>query len=48
MELDPAQPDSYMELARLYQKIGQAEERRRVIEQYLRFMPQNIKLRLMD
>lgn len=48
IELDPSQPDAYLELARIYQKAGQQAESRRVIEQYLRFMPQNIRLRLMN
>ena len=45
IELDPSQPDAYLELAQLYQKTGQPVESRRVIQEYLRFMPQNITLR---
>ncbi len=45
IQLDPSQPDAYLELAQLYQKFGRPAESRRVIEEYLRFMPQNIRLR---
>jgi predicted CXXCH cytochrome family protein len=48
IQLDPSLPDAYLELAQLYQKIGQASESRRVIQEYLRFMPQNIRLRSAD
>ncbi len=43
--LDPSQPDPYLELAQLYGKAGQEAASRRVIQEYLRFMPQNIRLR---
>jgi Tetratricopeptide repeat/Doubled CXXCH motif (Paired_CXXCH_1)/Cytochrome c554 and c-prime len=45
IELDPSQPDPYLELARIYAEAGQEGERRRVIQDYLRFMPQNMRLR---
>lgn len=45
IQLDPSQPDPYLELARLYKKTGQDAESRRIIQEYLRFMPQNIRLR---
>lgn len=43
--LDPSQPDPYLELARLYSNSGEEAEGRGVIREYLRFMPQNIRLR---
>ncbi len=43
--LDPSQPDPYLELAALYNRAGQEAESRGVIRAYLRFMPQNIRLR---
>jgi predicted CXXCH cytochrome family protein len=43
--LDPSQPDPYLELARIYQATGQPAESRGIIEEYLRFMPQNLRLR---
>jgi predicted CXXCH cytochrome family protein len=46
--LDPSQPDAYLELAQFYKQAGQDAERRRVLQEYLRFMPQNIQLRLGD
>ncbi len=46
--LDPSQPDAYLELAQFYEQAGQDAERRRVLQEYLRFMPQNIQLRLGD
>ncbi len=45
IQLDPSQPDAYLELAQIYQRSGQPAESRRVLEEYLRFMPQNIRLR---
>jgi cytochrome c-type biogenesis protein CcmH/NrfG len=45
IELDPSRPDAYMELAQIYGKAGQPVESRNALREYLRFMPQNIKLR---
>ncbi len=44
--LDPSQPDAYLELAQCYRKAGREAESRNVLREYLRFMPQNIQLRL--
>jgi predicted CXXCH cytochrome family protein len=46
IELDPSQPDAYIELAQIYRKAGREGESRNAIREYLRFMPQNIRLRL--
>ena len=46
IELDPSRPDAYLELAQFYKKNGLEAERRSVLRDYLRFMPQNIQLRL--
>jgi hypothetical protein len=43
--LDPSQPDPYLELARLYRDAGEEAEGREILKEYLRFMPQNIRLR---
>jgi predicted CXXCH cytochrome family protein len=48
IELDPSRPDAYMELAELYKKAGHEAESRGALREYLRFMPQNIRLRLPD
>jgi predicted CXXCH cytochrome family protein len=48
IELDPSRPEAYLELAQFYKKAGQEAESRNVIREYLRFMPQNIELRLPD
>jgi predicted CXXCH cytochrome family protein len=48
IELDPSQPDAYLELAQLYKKAGHEAESRNALREYLRFMPQNIQLRLTD
>jgi predicted CXXCH cytochrome family protein len=48
IELDRSRPDAYLELAQLYRKAGHEAESRNALREYLRFMPQNIKLRLMD
>ena len=45
IELDPSQPDAYLELSQLYKKAGNNVESREAIREYLRFMPQNIQLR---
>jgi Tetratricopeptide repeat/Cytochrome c554 and c-prime len=46
IELDPSRPDAYLELAQFYKKTGLEAESRSVLREYLRFMPQNIQLRL--
>ncbi|HXM41085.1 MAG TPA: tetratricopeptide repeat protein [Bryobacteraceae bacterium] len=46
IELDPSRPDAYLELAQLYKKAGHEAESRNALREYLRFMPQNIQLRL--
>ncbi|MGA2115723.1 MAG: tetratricopeptide repeat protein [Bryobacteraceae bacterium] len=48
IDLDPSQPDAYLELAQLYKKAGLDAESRSALREYLRFMPQNIRLRLPD
>jgi Tfp pilus assembly protein PilF len=48
IELDPSQPDDYLELAQLYRKAGREAESRSALREYLSFMPQNIQLRLPD
>jgi predicted Zn-dependent protease len=48
IELDPSQPDAYLELAQLYRKAGREAESRSALREYLSFMPQNIQLRLPD
>ena len=45
IDLDPSQVDAYIELSKLYEKAGEETEARRVLSEYLRFMPQNIELR---
>jgi predicted CXXCH cytochrome family protein len=45
IELDPSQPDPYLELARIYRNTGEEAHSRQVIQEYLHFMPQNIRLR---
>jgi predicted CXXCH cytochrome family protein len=46
IELDPSRPDAYLELAQFYRKAGREVESRNALREYLRFMPQNIDLRL--
>ncbi len=46
IELDPSRPEAYLELAQFYKKSGLEAESRNVLREYLRFMPQNIQLRL--
>jgi predicted CXXCH cytochrome family protein len=46
--LDPSRPDAYLDLAHFYEKVGDEAESRQVIQDYLRFMPQNIGLRSAD
>ncbi|HUB83994.1 MAG TPA: tetratricopeptide repeat protein [Bryobacteraceae bacterium] len=47
IEIDPSQPDPYLELAGIYQKLGRKAESREVLRKYLDFMPQNLQFRLM-
>ena len=44
--LDPSQPDAYLELAEFYKKTGHETESRAMLQDYLRFMPQNTSLRM--
>jgi predicted CXXCH cytochrome family protein len=44
--LDPSQPDAYLELAEFYKKTGHQTESRAMLQDYLRFMPQNTRLRM--
>jgi len=46
IELDPSRPDAYLELAQFYRKAGHETESRNALREYLRFMPQNVELRL--
>jgi Flp pilus assembly protein TadD len=46
--LDPSQPDPYLELARLYKTAGRDALSQDALREYLRFMPQNIQLRVTD
>jgi predicted Zn-dependent protease len=48
IQVDPSQIDPYLELSQLYRKAGRIEESRAVLAEYLRFMPQNIRLRSLD
>jgi hypothetical protein len=48
IQLDPSQPDAYLELSRLYRKNGREADSRNTLREYLRFMPQNIQLRLTE
>ena len=45
IELDPSQLDPYLELERIYRTTGEEAHSRQVIREYLRFMPQNMRLR---
>jgi predicted CXXCH cytochrome family protein len=45
IELDPSQPGPYLELAQIYKKMGQEEQSRGAVREYLQFMPQNIQMR---
>ncbi len=45
IELDPSQPDTYVELSRLYTETRHDVESKEVLTEYLRFMPQNLTLR---
>ena len=48
IELDPSQADAYIELSKLYESAGEETEARKVLSEYLRFMPQNIEVRLTE
>jgi predicted CXXCH cytochrome family protein len=48
IQLDPSQPDAYMELAQFYRRAGLEGEARTVLREYLHFMPQSIRVRLTD
>jgi predicted Zn-dependent protease len=45
IELDPSRPDAYLELAQLYKNSNRETESRNALQEYLRFMPQNLQLR---
>ena len=46
--LDPSQPEPYLALARVYERLGQESRRLATLREYLRFMPQNLRLRSSD
>jgi Flp pilus assembly protein TadD len=46
IEIDPSQPDPYLEMAQIYKRVGRNTDSRDMLDQYLRFMPQNLQLRL--
>lgn len=48
IRLDPSQLDTYLSLARVYEAMGAQAQREQVIREYLRFMPQNLRLRSSD
>jgi predicted CXXCH cytochrome family protein len=48
IELDPSQPDPYLELAKFYKRTGHEASSHEALREYLRFMPQNIQMRLAD
>lgn len=45
IKLDPSQPDPYRALANLYEALGQSVRRQETLNDYLRFMPQNLAFR---
>jgi len=45
IELDPSAPDPYRKLSEIYAQLGLTSLSKEVINQYLKFMPQNIALR---
>ena len=47
IRLDPSQPDPYVALSEIYRKLGQEDRKRDVLQSYLRFMPQNLTLRML-
>ena len=48
IRLDPSQADTYLSLAHIYEAMGRQAQKEQVIREYLRFMPQNIRLRSGD
>jgi predicted CXXCH cytochrome family protein len=48
IRLDPSQLDAYVSLAHVYELMGAQSQKEQVIREYLRFMPQNIRLRSSD
>jgi len=48
IQLDPSQMDPYLEMAELYKRTGRKADSRSVLEEYLRFMPQNLEVRLLN
>jgi predicted CXXCH cytochrome family protein len=45
ISIDPSSPDAYRRLADLYDKAGEPAQSRRVRNEYLKFMPQNLEFR---
>lgn len=45
IQLDRSQPDPYLALASLYEKRNDIAQQRRILEEYLKFMPQNLGIR---
>jgi hypothetical protein len=45
ISLDPSAPDPYRKLAEIYDKAGEPAQSRRVVNDYLKFMPQNLEFR---
>ena len=45
ISIDPSSPDPYRRLADLYDKAGEPAQSRRVRNEYLKFMPQNLEFR---
>jgi len=48
IRLDPSQADTYLSLAHIYEGMGRQAQKEQVIREYLRFMPQNLRLRSGD
>jgi tetratricopeptide (TPR) repeat protein len=48
IRLDPSQLDAYVSLAHVYELMGAQSQKEQVIREYLRFMPQNLRLRSGD
>jgi len=48
IHLDPSQLDAYVSLAHVYEVMGAQSQKEQVIREYLRFMPQNLRLRSGD
>lgn len=46
IELDPSLERSYLELSALYAKAGKSSEAKQVLDEYLKWNPQSILVRL--